>query len=292
MNIRRIFLWLAVVILLGGAGSVWLLQAQVPVNPIAAPTFIPNLVTITVPTRVVATASIPDPTINPTSVELLRIKADGSSILLVPMYDDGRNGDQKPGDRVFTAVLTLTELSPASFGFQVAVVFSGRNRLLSAIQQFAALAPTTVPVILPPDPGEAGKVTLGGIDSDRDGVRDDIQRDIIFTYPQSARSRAALIQLAKALQNGISNTTGFRQTLFNALDCKDYTFMTSDVDVAGGRVAYEVSRSLEKIALNTSDRAKAFLNADTQAGTSVGLQDTPYQQLSSHCLISPSSLPN
>jgi len=42
------------------------------------------------------------------------------------------------------------------------------------------LAPTTIPVVLPPDPGEAGKATLTGIDVDRDGVRDDLQRYIIF----------------------------------------------------------------------------------------------------------------
>ncbi len=28
---------------------------------------------------------------------------------------------------------------------------------------------------LPPDPGEVGKLTLQGVDSDEDGVRDDVQ---------------------------------------------------------------------------------------------------------------------
>lgn len=38
--------------------------------------------------------------------------------------------------------------------------------------------------VLPPDPGEAGKATLLGIDSDNDGVRDDIQRWIVQNYGQ------------------------------------------------------------------------------------------------------------
>ena len=37
--------------------------------------------------------------------------------------------------------------------------------------------------VLPPDPGKAGKETPLGIDTDGDGVRDDIQRYIYFIYP-------------------------------------------------------------------------------------------------------------
>ena len=39
---------------------------------------------------------------------------------------------------------------------------------------------TDIPVILPPDPGEAGKLTLAGIDSNNDGVRDDLERDSVY----------------------------------------------------------------------------------------------------------------
>lgn len=54
------------------------------------------------------------------------------------------------------------------------------------------LAVTTRPATLPPDPGEVGKQTLEGIDSDKDGLRDDIQREIFFAYPDSERARRAL----------------------------------------------------------------------------------------------------
>ena len=49
---------------------------------------------------------------------------------------------------------------------------------------------------LPPDPGEAGKQTLLGIDSDSDGVRDDIQRYIYFAYPDNEKVRVALSHIA------------------------------------------------------------------------------------------------
>jgi hypothetical protein len=38
---------------------------------------------------------------------------------------------------------------------------------------------------LPPDPGEAGKATIDGIDADKDGVRDDVQRWIAIQWGHS-----------------------------------------------------------------------------------------------------------
>jgi hypothetical protein len=48
----------------------------------------------------------------------------------------------------------------------------------------------------PPDPGEAGKKTLEGIDSDHDGLRDDLQRWIYARFPNEPKKRAALKQMA------------------------------------------------------------------------------------------------
>ena len=44
---------------------------------------------------------------------------------------------------------------------------------------------------LPPDPGKAGKQTLMGVDSDGDGLRDDIQRYIYLTYPGKTNVQGA-----------------------------------------------------------------------------------------------------
>ena len=55
-------------------------------------------------------------------------------------------------------------------------------------------------VVLPPDPGAAGKTTLQGVDSDGDGVRDDVQRYIALTYPNSEKTRATLTQYTKSIQ--------------------------------------------------------------------------------------------
>jgi hypothetical protein len=49
-------------------------------------------------------------------------------------------------------------------------------------------------------PGDAGEATLEGIDSDNDGVRDDVQRYIELTVPDSARHREALRSVARVIQ--------------------------------------------------------------------------------------------
>jgi hypothetical protein len=56
---------------------------------------------------------------------------------------------------------------------------------------------------LPPDPGEAGNRTIEGIDSDKDGVRDDVQRKIEEKYGESRRAVAALRLIAMQAQEAV-----------------------------------------------------------------------------------------
>lgn len=61
---------------------------------------------------------------------------------------------------------------------------------------------------LPPDPGPAGLVTLLGIDTDGDGVRDDLQRYIALTYPSDPNAVNALRQLSKTTQEMLTIPQG------------------------------------------------------------------------------------
>jgi hypothetical protein len=56
---------------------------------------------------------------------------------------------------------------------------------------------------LPPDPGEAGKATLEGIDSDNDGIRDDVQRYLATAYSDSPKIKEWFGEVAKADQKMI-----------------------------------------------------------------------------------------
>ncbi len=53
------------------------------------------------------------------------------------------------------------------------------------------------PAVFPPDPGRAGKQDIDGIDSDRDGVRDDVQRWIYALVPNELKKQMALKQYAR-----------------------------------------------------------------------------------------------
>ena len=53
---------------------------------------------------------------------------------------------------------------------------------------------------LPPDPGADADTTVQGVDANHNGIRDDVELAIFKEYPTSAKTRAALLQYALALQ--------------------------------------------------------------------------------------------
>ncbi len=53
---------------------------------------------------------------------------------------------------------------------------------------------------LPPDPGALADKTVAGIDANNNGIRDDVELAIFREYPNSAKTRAVLLQYALALQ--------------------------------------------------------------------------------------------
>lgn len=53
---------------------------------------------------------------------------------------------------------------------------------------------------LPPDPGVNADKTIAGIDANENGIRDDVELAVFKEYPNSAKTRAVLLQYALALQ--------------------------------------------------------------------------------------------
>lgn len=53
---------------------------------------------------------------------------------------------------------------------------------------------------LPPDPGEKADDTIAGFDVNQNGIRDDVELAIFAEYPNSAKTRAVLLQYALVLQ--------------------------------------------------------------------------------------------
>ena len=59
---------------------------------------------------------------------------------------------------------------------------------------------------LPPDPGIDADKTIQGIDANHNNIRDDVELAIFREYPNSARTRAVLLQYALALQMEVVQT--------------------------------------------------------------------------------------
>jgi hypothetical protein len=109
---------------------------------------------------------------------------------------------------------------------------------------------------LPPDPGEYGKQNLLGIDSDADGVRDDIQRYIYFTYPNEEKVRLALTELAKQYQTLLMKAN-YPDAVFN--NATKMARHGECLDFIKGEIAADIIAALRAEILNTRERSLAYI---------------------------------
>lgn len=141
---------------------------------------------------------------------------------------------------------------------------------------------------LPPNPGEAGRRTLAGIDSDHDGVRDDVQRWIALTFPHSEKLRAALIQQAKLSQLYILNASNpdtsrlTARKILSSIDCLSYVSPDAYSNIA---------EEFDAVFFNTYDRSKALIQADHHSsGTVFG--SSSYEDRKWGCDFDPDAMPD
>lgn len=121
---------------------------------------------------------------------------------------------------------------------------------------------TDVPVTLPPDPGEAGKVTLEGIDSNSDGVRDDLEREIVYMYPQNEEVRRVLRADMKIMQQIITTMgdheylVGLFQKHLHLGDC--YANLTLDATKMEIKDYVKAGTYWDNLFLNTQKRKDEY----------------------------------
>lgn len=132
---------------------------------------------------------------------------------------------------------------------------------------------------LPPDPGVAGKQTLLGIDSDGDGVRDDVQRYIALTYPNEPKVRAALTQFANQYQ-GLLPQAGDRDAAYN--HAVKFSRHMACLFYIKGEGAINVSAALKAVILNTRQRSLAFINFSDNLGGQI-IINPPFEERKNNC---------
>lgn len=116
---------------------------------------------------------------------------------------------------------------------------------------------------LPPDPGEQGRATVPGVDSDNDGLRDDVQRYIYQTYTDEA-TRNALVQAAKPHLESLE--VFHDEAAILQLTDKMARGVECVYSVRGAANARRDLGELEAVMLNTRARIEAARAADAQAG--------------------------
>lgn len=317
--LKRFWLTPSLVILMLAAGTVVWLGAQANQSARIGPNSAdPAYIVVSTSTPVTFTSVISDAGLrkhDPKKVVLVRTDASGTPIdILGRMLDNGKRADAKRNDHTYTIRVTLNESTVGPIYFRVAAKFSdalprfgkdededwdrdlaGLNEsldrahrhdrlppLLRKLQGYTLSDPITVtvdPFKLPPDPGEAGKQTLAGIDSDHDGVRDDVQRYIQLEYQSSARTRAALSQYAAGLIDFLQAGSG-SAPLADAVHCLAYSLPSSE--------AHLKMVEIKAIVLNTRARSRAFVAANSSTRVLSG--DAPSTLTS--CRINPDTLPN
>lgn len=247
-----------------------------PVSPVGKPT------TITI------VIAIPDTALLPSSVNLLRLNGPTlSPTILGQLHDDGQNGDASTGDGIYTLRVSINEPTSTTVRLQISAGFRGMlQRRLSSIINIAVTPSGSLP--LPPDPGSAGLLTLAGVDSDGDGVRDDVQRFIALTYADSAKVQAAATQIARSYlsqlvdaSNAALSEIASRSTLY-AIDCLYYT---------SSATAPQLLNQIEAQVLNTSQRLDAYYSSSRPQGAQFYYLPTG-EERRARCMVNPDSLPN
>lgn len=137
---------------------------------------------------------------------------------------------------------------------------------------------------LPADPGENGKETLIGIDSDLDGVRDDVQRYILLTYRHQLSIQLALLDFAKTIQQvfatNLSHSDALKIAEQLAINSQCLHYYSGD--------ASKIQKLLKSEILNTDQRITHHLqNYDEKlAGSSIELSSLPLSEHHKLCSFS------
>ena len=190
-----------------------------------------------------------------------------------------QNGSADGTQRVSSALISLNGvkiLAPADFNQNVQTLersiapLPAGNSLAVTVRSnpggFLLVQVLGAPIFqLPPDPGPAGDATLEGVDSNGNGIRDDIERWIYLTYPDSEKLRRALIQEYYPLQNMIihgqqQNRDAVDDDMYalqRAIECLYYVHSNKP---------HKISAELKARIVNTDERVYSYLKSSELLG--------------------------
>jgi len=162
----------------------------------------------------------------------------------------------------------------------------------SVIPLPAKVSLETVPMILdpsqvPPAPDPAvNNATVAGVDSNSNGIRDDVERWIAQTYPTSAKMRAAMAQMALNSQKEITAPNLSRESAYKiGLESMDAVRCSRASSSASG-ANWNIKDYMATV-YNTRARFSALMEFQNTMGSRVF--KVPQEDA---CTISATQLPN
>ena len=213
-----------------------------------------------------------------------------------------RNGTQDGVDRVSSAVIILNGvkvLKPSDFSQKVAslqrvIVPHDLENVLSVSVRGKPGGYLVVQVMgelsldLPPDPGPEGDATIEGIDSDQNGVRDDIDRWIGLNYRDSEKTRMALTQAYYPLQNFMIHAReGDSDAVHNDMD--DLQRATECLYYVRRDDAHHLLGEMHALVVNTPNRFHADRDASRILGGGT-FPSRPYSKWNASCTFNPDEM--
>lgn len=142
---------------------------------------------------------------SPVKESHLVVKLDGDSDIAKVFFKPKTGGQEIEGELIkestgFLGKLKVSNLKPGNYDYRIRVRSSSGNSNQNETASVSMISFKIDNSLEVADPGEEGRKTLLGIDSDNDGVRDDIQRYINEMYQNIPNTKSALRQLAIAKQ--------------------------------------------------------------------------------------------
>jgi len=115
---------------------------------------------------------------------------------------------------------------------------------------------------LPPEPDSTlNDSTLLGIDSNHDGVRDDIERKVYTTYPKAIQ-RAVIMQASRAKQKMLAdpgmldNARVWEKKITKYIDCTRYLYMYKNQ----ARISRKEASLISEWQFDTKERVKTYMD--------------------------------
>ncbi len=151
-------------------------------------------------------------------------------------------------------IIAITSISIFVILFVVGTVHTDRvEKTKKAVAKIHSTKLTLDDVMgknLPPDPGSEADKTIQGIDANKNNIRDDVELAIFKEYPNSAKTRAVLLQYALALQMEMTQDLVNEETV---------TASIQEEDRANFCVSVIISRSNMEKFTNTLDQLTFFV---------------------------------